>query len=76
MKQYIEDTCQVTCVDNNRVVLADVLDFKEGKMLSVSLNKSLKLVMPWNGRVFEGRMSGLTFTSTGPIITKVNDTRR
>ena len=75
MKQYIEDTCQVSCVDNGKVVPADVLDFKEGKLLAVSLNKSVKLSMHWNGHVYEGRMSGLTFTSAGPIIKNVKTTR-
>ena len=75
MKQYVEDTCQVECVDNGKVVTADILDFKEGKTLAVSLNKSLKMVMPWNGRIYEGRMSGLTFTSKGPIIKNVKTTR-
>jgi hypothetical protein len=71
MKQYIAETCQVSCVDNGKVVEADILDFKEKKTLSVSLNKTIKLVMPWNGQVFEGRMSGMTFTSKGPVIKTV-----
>lgn len=61
-----DETCKVTCEDNGKVVVADVLDFKEGKTLSVSLNKSLKLVMPFNGKVYEGRMSGMSFVSNGP----------
>lgn len=61
-----DETCKVTCEDNGKVVTADVLDFKEGKTLSVSLNKSLKLVMPFNGKVYEGRMSGMSFVSDGP----------
>ena len=75
MNKYIEDTCQVTCLDNNKVVTADVLDIKEVKTLSVSISKSVKLVMPWNGYIYEGRMSGLTFTSAGPIIKNVKTTR-
>ena len=75
MKQYIEETCKVECFENGKIVTADILDFKEGKTLSVSLNKSLKLVMPWNGQIYEGRMSGLTFTSKGPIIKNVKTTR-
>jgi hypothetical protein len=66
IKIRFEDTCQVTCEDNGKTVTADVLDFKEGKALSVSLNKSLKLVMPWNGRVYEGKMGGMSFVTDGP----------
>lgn len=61
-----DDTCNVKCEDNGKTVVADILDFKEGKTLSVSLNKSLKLVMPFNGRVYEGKMSGMSFISDGP----------
>lgn len=61
-----EDTCQVTCEDNGKVVEADVLDFKEGKSLSVSLHKSVKLVMSWNGRIYEANGMGLSFVSSGP----------
>ena len=75
MNKYIDETCQVVCIDNNKIVTADVLDIKEGKMLSVSINKSVKLMMPWNGYIYEGRMSGLTFTSAGPIIKNVKTTR-
>jgi hypothetical protein len=63
--QY-EDTCKVTCEDNGKVVDADILDFREGKTLSVSLNKSIKLIMPWNGRIYEGKMMGMSFVSNGP----------
>lgn len=66
MKTRFEDTCKVTCEDNGKIVDADVLDFKEGKTLSVSLNKSVKLVMPWNGKIYEGKMMGMSFVSTGP----------
>lgn len=65
-KIRFEDNCRVLCEDNNKVVDADILDFKEKKTLTVSINKSLKLIMPWNGRVYEGRMSGMSFVSNGP----------
>lgn len=76
MTKYISDTCQVTCEDNNKVVTADILDFKEEKMLAVSLNKSLKLLMPWNGKIYEGKMSGLTFISKGPTVTETKESSR
>jgi len=66
MNTRFEETCRVTCEDNGKTVDADILDFKQNKSLSVSLNKSLKLIMAWNGRVYEGRMGGLSFVSSGP----------
>lgn len=62
------DTCKITCVDNGRIVDADILDFKEKKILIVSLNKSVKLTLKWNGKVYEGNSVGLTFTTNGPTI--------
>lgn len=62
------DTCEVTCVDNGRKVIADVLNFKQWQMLVVSLNKSIKLSLKWNGKVYEGNGTGLTFTSAGPKV--------
>lgn len=76
MPRYIDDKCEVKCEDNNKVVTADVLSFQEGKSLSVSLNKSLKLVMPWNGQIYEARMSCLTFVSKGPKITETKESSR
>lgn len=76
MPKYIDDTCEVRCEDNDKVVKADILNFQEGKTLSVSLNKSLKLVMPWNGKIYEGKMSGLTFVSKGPKITETKESIR
>ena len=75
MAKYIDDTCVVTCEDNGRTVTADILDFKEEKTLHVSLNKTLKLVMLWNGRIYEGNQSGLTFVSKGPKIVETKDGR-
>lgn len=68
MSQHIEDTCEVICENNGRKIVGEVLDFQEKKYLSVSLERSLKLELRWNGRIYEGRQSGLTFVTAGPII--------
>jgi hypothetical protein len=68
VSRRVADTCKVTCVDNGKKVDADVIEFKDASRLIVSINKSLKVTMPWNGQVFEGHMAGLTFTSGGPIV--------
>lgn len=73
--QYVDDYCMITCVDNNNQVRADILSFNENKFLSVALNKSVKLNMVYNGRVYEAKSSGLTFVSNGPKITQVKNTR-
>lgn len=66
MKTKYEDKCQVVCEDNDKSLTAEILDFKEHKMLVVSLERSIKLTMPWNGRIYEGKMMGRSFISSGP----------
>lgn len=75
MKRYVAETCTITCEDNDRTMIADVLDFKEQKYLAVSLEKSLKLEMRWNGKIYEGRLGRMSFVSTGPKVTEVKQGR-
>jgi hypothetical protein len=75
MKHYVEDTCEVICEDNGRKVVGDILAFNERRNLTVSINKSIKLMMSWNGRIYEGKMSGMSFVSDGPIIRSVKEGR-
>lgn len=76
MKTRYADVCKVTCEDNSKVVEADVLNFQEGKTLTVSLNKSLRLIMPWNGKIYEGKMGGLSFVSQGPMGQRYTESTR
>lgn len=73
--KYIADTCTVINENNDREVPAEILSFKEGKMLTVSLNKSVKVTLAWNGRIYEGRAGGMTFISTGPKIVETKEGR-
>jgi hypothetical protein len=66
MKIRYEETCEVLCEDNDKNLTADILDFREEKMLVVSLEKSVKLTMIWNGQVYEGKLAGRSFVSNGP----------
>jgi hypothetical protein len=63
-----EETCQVKCVDNGEVVTADILDFKPQNILSVSLQKSIKLVLKYNPKTdeYQGDLYGRTFITSGP----------
>jgi len=63
-----DDTAKVTCVDNNQTINADVLDFKPQVLLSVSLEKKLKVVLKYNTRSdeYQGELYGRTFVSKGP----------
>ena len=62
------ETCKVSSVATNKTMDADILKFQEGQSLNVALNKSVKLLMTWNGRCFEGKAAGMDFESNGPEI--------
>ena len=50
--------------------------FNEGRNLTVVMNKSVKLLMNWNGRTYEGRAAGMDFTSDGPTVSKTKISSR
>lgn len=63
-----DEICQVTCIDNGEVATADILDFKPQLLLSISLNKSIKMILKYHakGDEYQGDMYGRTFVSKGP----------
>ena len=69
------ETCTVKQANSSKTIEAAVHEFKEQKNLTVVLNKSVKLPMTWNGKMYEGRMAGIDFTSTGPSINKTKTGR-
>jgi len=66
----VSSKCIVKQEKTSKTVEAEVLSFNEKRNLTVVLNKSVKLNMSWNGRLYEGRMAGIDFTTEGPTITK------
>ena len=64
------DTCVVKQSSSGRTLTGEVMAFNEGRNLTVVMNKSVKLMMTWNGRIYEGRSAGMDFESTGPAVTK------
>jgi len=63
-----DETCKVTCVDNNETVTADILEFKPQLLLSVSLNKTIKMILKYASKSdeYQGELYGRTFISKGP----------
>lgn len=64
------NTCLVKQEKTGKTVEAVVHDFKQEDRLIVILNKSVKLNLTWNGKLYEGVMAGMDFVSDGPKITK------
>ena len=70
------DKCTVKQSATGRDVEGVVMAFNEGRNLTVVMNKSVKLLMNWNGREYEGRAAGMDFTSTGPTVSKTKTSTR
>jgi hypothetical protein len=70
------DTCQITQTASKKSVEAVVQDFVEHNRLAVILNKSVKISMKWNGKLYEGRGAGMDFTSTGPTVSRTQSSSR
>jgi hypothetical protein len=66
IKTRYNNQCSVKNVASGKSVDAEVMSFNEGRNLTVVLNKSVKILMNWNGRMYEGRSAGMDFTSNGP----------
>jgi hypothetical protein len=73
---YVSNECEIICEDNGRKMVVEVIAFQKKKYLTVSVDRSLKLSLNWNGRVYEGNMSQLSFVSNGPEITTITKRRR
>jgi hypothetical protein len=63
-------TCKIRQANSSKIVDAEVHEFKKEQKLTVVLNKSVKLPMIWNGKMYEGKMAGLDFVSEGPTVNK------
>jgi hypothetical protein len=70
------ETCKVRQANTSKLVDATVYEFKDKDRLTVVLNKSIKMPMRWNGKVYEGKMAGLDFVSDGPVVNKTQITIR
>jgi hypothetical protein len=72
-----DDKVQIKCVDNNTVVTAEVLNFTPNHQLSVALEKSIKLILPYVAKVgeYQGSLYGRTFVTKGPKETYVRSSR-
>lgn len=69
------DKCVVKQDKSSKEVEAEVFEFRAQQNLTVVLNKSVKLPMVWNGKLYEGRMAGIDFTSVGPKVTRTSTGR-
>lgn len=71
----IDSKCVIKQANSSKTVESEVHEFKEKEKLVVVLNKSVKLNMVWNGKLYEGKMAGIDFISEGPKVTKTTTGR-
>lgn len=72
-----KDTVELTCLENNTTITAEVLDFKPAYMLVVSVNRQVKVYLRYNDadKKYVGRVGSLEFISTGPKETVIKQGR-
>lgn len=64
---YFSTNAQVTCTDNGKTMEADVVDFRQGVYLVVSVS-TVRVNLQYDAKHqhYVGNMSGLEFVSFGP----------
>ena len=62
------DTIELTCLENNSSITAEVLDFKPAYMLTCSVNRQVKVYLRYNNadKKYQGKVGSLEFESAGP----------
>jgi hypothetical protein len=73
-----KDTVILTCLENNKTVKGEVLDFKPAYMITVSIDRKVRVVMRYNTdkKLYLGKVGSLEFSSTGPSKTEITQGRR
>ena len=74
MKTIAETTAMLTNTRTEVVVEAEADNFREGEKFDAFLANS-KIPMRWNGKVFVGNALGMEFTSPGPQVRYMKETR-
>ena len=59
------NTVQVTCTDNDKVVEAEIDNYKPQQGFDAYI-ATQRIPFRWNGKVYVGNSIGLEFTSPGP----------
>lgn len=62
-----DDRCTITNVNNDTNVIADIMEYREGKYLTVVV-MGAKIRLQWNEKhkKFMGSVAGMEFESLGP----------
>ena len=72
--EVFENKCMVTCTNNDRIVEAEVDNFRATDSMNVFMATN-KIHMKYNGRVYVGNAFGYEFTTPGPESYNVKEGR-
>lgn len=64
-----DDKCKIHCTNNKKEMDVEILNFKPGAYLDVSVNRSVKVTLRYEAAPHDhyvGMMAGLEFTTKGP----------
>lgn len=75
-RHIVENTCEIMCEDNGRRMVGEILSFREYDHVAVSVDRTIKLDMKWNGQVYEAKRAQLSFTTDGPLVRSVKQGRK
>ncbi len=72
--EVFENKCMVTCTNNDKIVEAEVDNFRTKESMNVFMATN-KIHMKYNGRVYVGNAFGYEFTTPGPESYNVKEGR-
>ena len=75
MKEVFDKVCKVTCTNNDKIVEAELDNFKDKQSMDVYMATN-KVHMKYNGKVYVGNAFGMEFTTPGPDSFIVKEGRR
>jgi hypothetical protein len=73
-----KDVAELTCLENGKTITAEILDFKPAYMLSVSVDRQVRVTLRYNTekKLYIGTVGSLEFSSKGPSETITHQGRR
>ncbi len=75
MKTIFEDKVKITCTHNDKVVEAEIDNFRDKDSFFAFLATN-KIHFKYNGRLYVGNAHGMEFTTPGPIEHTIKEGRR
>lgn len=78
LKKSYEDTLNLYCLDQDKTVVAEILDFHARSYVTVTVNRAVEMRLSFNEskNLYTAKMAGLEFSTPGPKETVTYQGRR